>query len=517
VEKPAPVIRGELRDYLLEAGQFPAADPRREYIAGGDPSFPLVGQLELSHNVDDLALDLGMRVYEQMLNDPTVSGALHILITGILSGQFQVVPAVKPDDGEEVEPGSDREQEIEAARVEAEFCKRSFRRLKVPIKSILYDLLLGSFSLGCKLAEKVFEDGDGEDAGQIVLKTLRVKRNQSWNFVVDPPGNIVAVRALCFDVGLHDLPPDKFMVCTWMPRNSDPRGRSLLRGAYNGWNLKLNAWPLYFAYLEVFGSPTAVGIAAPAGPDEAQRDERGKPTGVMLAPTEALGEAMAMLRKCGYIAVPNGADVKFCQAVGNGEAFEKFFALTKNEILEGILHSARAMLESKRNSQADADQAQDVVGNIMIFGREWAELLLGGRRGSLCHQLVELNKGTEYANKYAPHVSLGQIEHQDVAKAAVAYAALGYQIEPFQSRAIDAKLSLPVRENVTTPVDPPPSSDPVVSTKPKVAQFAEGEDGADPFSRLRTSFGEHSSRPGKPRRTRPARSRPMAAGRRSPH
>jgi hypothetical protein len=335
---------------------------------------------------------------------------------------------------------------------------------------------------GRKLAVKVFEPGDGDDAGRVVLKTIRTKRNAAWNFVVEPTGDVVAIQALTFDAGLRDLPPEKFLILSWMPRDGDPRGRSILRAAYNGWNLKLNTFPKYFKYLDKFGSPILVGSPAPDAPEEPEFDERGLPTGRFVTASEAMGNAFHRLENGSYIITPPGSTVTPIHPAGEGQAFLQAFTLFKTEILEAILISARSIMPARHSSKADSETSQDTVGQLLLYGRE---LLEDGWREQVFKQLIALNYGDEFANLYTPHVSLGSVEHQDIAAVAMAYAQLGYTFDPMQFPAIDAKLSLPVRS---------PTVENVAEVDGNPVNFAEREDADDPFSRAR------------PRMRRPARS-----------
>lgn len=440
--KASGLIEGKLADTLIGEGKRPAVDPVREYIAGGGGSLPLVSQQVLGRGVDDLARDLGMHVYEAMLNDSTVSAALHILITGVLSGEFQLLPALRAEDTEAVAPGSARAANLALAKEIADFCKRNVDRLEFPVKTLCYELL-HAMVFGVKLAEKVYEPGAGDDAGRLMLKTIRVKRNASWNFVVAPTGDVVAIQALTFDAGLRDLPPEKFLIVKWMPRDGDPRGRSVLRTAYNAWNLKINLFPRYFKYLDKFASPTIVGVAAPDARDEPELDDNGRPTGRDLTPTEAMAQMLSRLEGGSYAALPPGSTLHTLRPAGNGAAFLQAFDFFKTEIVESILFNARQIMQAKHSSKADVSTGQDTVGQILLYGRETLE---DAFHTQLFRQLVALNWGEAIADLYTPHVSLGSVEHQDVSKVAIAYAQLGYQIDPAtQSPTIDAQLNLPVR------------------------------------------------------------------------
>lgn len=461
--KKAPAstkIVGPIPDTLQGGGQLPRADATQEYLASGGSAFPLVGQVILSHTVDDLTRDLGIQVYEIMLNDPTVASACNVLWTGILAGEFQILPAVRPGDEQELAAPGEKpktpervqtrkrfkgkagEKDYALAHEIAEFCRRQVDRQERPIKQITMEFLEG-MAVGTKLAEKVYDQGTGEDEGKVVLKRVRHKRNAAWAFVINPYGDIVAIQGLVVGGQIENLPPQKFMLFAWLPQNGDPRGRSILRPAYNGWNLKINTWPKYLKYLDIFGSPTIVGIAAPDAPNEPELDSIGNPTGKQFTPTQAMFSQLQRMGSASVAAIRAGSDVKFIQAVGNGEAFKNAFDLFKHEILEGILLSARATKEAKYGSKKDSESALDVVAKLIEFGRGTAEQMW---EDQCFHQLVEMNWGKEVADLYTPNVSFGEVEQQDVADVAEAYSKLGYQLSPAQWPTVDAKLGMPVRD-----------------------------------------------------------------------
>lgn len=436
------IIQAPIPDTLLGLGKQPVADATREYLASGGSTFPLVGQLLLSRGIDDLTRDLGPHIYEVMLNDPTVASGFWTIVTGILAGEFQILPAIRPEDGETVDPQSDRGRDVALAKEIAEYCQRQVDRLNRPIEAISAEFLMG-MAFGTKLAEKTMEPGDAEDQGRLCLRSIRFKRQPSWAFVIDPFGDVVAIRGLVVGATIVDLPPEKFMIFSWMTQDNDPRGKSILRAAYNGWNLKINTWPKYFKYLDKFGTPITVGTAAENAPDEPELNDSGQPTGNMLSPTEAMGQMLARLESGSWAAIRAGSSVNIHQAVGNGEAFRGALDLFKHEILEGILLSARTVMEAKNNSRADTENARDGVGQILSLGRTSLENLY---EDQLFHFLVELNWGKAIADRFTPDVSFGRVEDRDVETVLAAYVAAGYQIEPAShSPVIDTMIGLPAR------------------------------------------------------------------------
>lgn len=413
-------------------------DLGRDYVAGGQATYsPLGGQVELSKIIDDLQRDLGINVYDAMLLDATVFGAFMLLACGILAGTPRLTPAVVADPGET--PDSKRQAELDAAVECRDLCQRSLDRLNKPVKALALEFLY-AIVYCCKLAEIVCESTD-EDA--VALKAIRVKPNASWAFVVNGAGDVIAVRCNTLDGGLADLPPEKFCWFAWLARDGDPRGRSQLRSAYNGWNLKTNLWPRYFKYLDKFGSPQIIGIAAPDAPDEVDTDVNGNEVvNTFITPTEALLKAIVRMEGGGGAAFRAGTQVTTIQASGSGEAFAAAFDRLDLEITKAILTSPRAMLEAQHGSKADSENANDNLGQLQKHGRESLSRMF---EDHLFHRLILWNRGKADADKYTPTLEFGPEDSDEATKLMPALVPAGYQIHPSQIPYWDAKLGAPPR------------------------------------------------------------------------
>lgn len=452
-------ITGPIADVLLGGGTHPSVDARLEYMAGGGPGYPLVGQVNLSRACDDLSRDMGFEVYEAMLNDPTVASAFHVLATAALNGKFQVIPRHQLQPGQELAslPAAEREKIVLSAEIAA-FIERQMSRLGRPIKGFLFEMMYGMV-YGVKLAEKVFEEGDGEDAGRVCLKRLRTKRHNAWSYVITPYGDLVAIRGTIVGGTIVDFPPQKFVIFTWMPQDGDPRGRSLLRPAFNGWSLKVNSWPKLYKYLDRFGTPITVGTTAPDAQEEQDVDKAGRPIpGTSVPPTQALGNQLARMEGGSWIALRHGAEVNIFSPTGNGEAFLHAIQIFKKEILEGILMTARGLLEAEHGSKADTQEASHVVARLIVQARETSE---GMMEHQVFHHLVELNYGKAIADTCNPFCSLGEVESKDIEAFITAMVAAGWVLDPKHFPFVDARAGFAPRtvkdgEPIRPPVEEPP-------------------------------------------------------------
>lgn len=470
-ESPPFLLEGPIDDTLYLGGARPTADARNDYLAGGSVGFPLQGQVELARACDDISRDLGFEVYDAMMQDPTVASAVFVGVSAALAGKFSVVPRHDVQPGESLaDLTAEQRQDIKDSAWATAFLERQVLRQKRPIKSNAFEMLYDGLGHGTKLAEIVLEEGDGVDAGLACLKHLRVKRHKAWSYVVDPYGEAVAIRGTTEGGAIVDLPPQKFMIFVWMPRDGDPRGRSLLRPAYNGWNLKLNSWKKLYTYLDRFGNPITVGTVAPDAPSEPEVNDRGVETGVTVTATQAMGSQLNRLEGGSWIALRNGATVQIFGPAGNGEAFLSAIQMFKHEILEGILMTARATLEAEHGSKADSQEAGHVVARLIAMIRDSAEAMY--ERG-LFRFLLEINRGKEFADRHTPHCSFGDVEMKDVEKVLTAFTAAGYVIDPGHMPHLDARWGLVPRklkdgERIKPPVEePPPKPMPGAKTSAK--------------------------------------------------
>ncbi len=464
-DTPPFMLEGPIDDTLYLGGARPKADARDDYLAGGSVGFPLTGQVELSRACDDISRDLGFEVYDAMMQDPTCASAVFVVVSAALGGKFSVVPRYDVDPGESLEGLAPQERlDIENAAWASSFLERQFLRQRKPFKSTAFEMLYDGLAHGTKLAEIVLEEGTGDDAGLACLKRLRVKRHKAWAYVVDPYGDVVAIRGTTEGGNIVDLPPQKFMTFVWMPHDDDPRGRSLLRPAYNGWNLKLNSWKKLYTYLDRFGNPITVGTVAPDAPDEAEVNSSGVETGNTVTATQAMGSQLNRLEGGSWIALRAGATVNIYGPAGNGEAFLSAIQMFKREILEGILMTARATLEAEHGSKADSQEAGHVVAHLIAMVRETYEATLDR---DLCHFLLEINRGKEFADRYCPHSSFGAVSDEDVAAVMAGFVAAGWVLDPGHFPHVDARFNLVPRklkdgERIKPPVeqDKPPAPQP---------------------------------------------------------
>lgn len=417
------------------------ANARREYVAGGNGMLPTNYPRVLSNAVDDIAREIGWRSYDAMLTDPAVQSAVRVLVLAIVADGPQVTPCYKTTPGQEEGPKEKRAREM------AEFGQRYLGRSNVDIFGASVDLLMAC-CYGSRLAEQVCVECEvGDDAGLLVLDKLKVKPRTAWRYVVDGTNEVLGIQAAQADPKqplLQFMPRDKFAIVSWMPNEGDPRGTSILRAAYNAWNLKIMTWPQYFQHLTQFGGNSVVAELPPNAVPVTPLDGYGNPIpGPQQSPAEAMLEQLVAWQSGSALAIANGAKVYTVGGTGDGSAFTKSVDLFNREITQAILYQTRATLEAEHGSKADTDSSADIFGLLVRYGRS---LLSGVYRRDVIHRGIEINFGKADADEFCPEVSFGETEHQDYASLWTAFASLvsSGALDPSQIPGMCQKIGIPV-------------------------------------------------------------------------
>lgn len=416
-------------------------EPRREYVAGSAHWLAYRGAVQaLPHAVDDLERELGDDLYTRMRRDPRVAGDVGLLVAAILEDSVTITPAT-------TEEGDERAAAIAAEA--AQFVERCLYNLQIPIEDVLRDLVEDALTFGCKIAEQIYAQGEGADAGRLVLKALKPKPRKATAFVVDAywnvlgllvaqPGRPLSALSYVSPDGVRPpnlLPRSKFAVLTYAPKDSDPRGTTVLRAAYNWWWIKTQLLPDLLKYGAQFGTPSLVGTTeekpAPSS------DPNKSPEAVLLEKLLAFQNGTAL-------ALPYGSVVKVLEAAQTGGEtfFERMAELCDRQISTAIYGATRATQEAENGSRADSETAKGLFDSIVSAAR-WAVAAMLQR--DVVTPLLAYNSAAW--SQYPPVISLGGIEAEDRTAAWNALAALeraGY-IDPSQYPTLDAENGLPVR------------------------------------------------------------------------
>ncbi len=438
----------------------PARVPRTTEVVTAGSLFArfIRGFFAITREVDDAERQYGPKVYESMMNDPVVGSCVDVL-------RQSAIREVKlsPPPGYVTKPGMEPTPEETQA---AEICARCVRALHNPERSLQESLF--EFTYGVvedKLAEIVLEKvAEGPDAGYFSFKAWKFKPRPTWLYVIDPYGNVgfVAGRippgeqppppnASAYVPGTGGnmvlLEPERFAIFSWGNRDSDPRTRTILRRAYNAWNLKVRTWPEKLKGDVQFGTPSLAAIL----PDDIQDPDPADVSGLTLddgSPVETAEElALYMLLQItnGTAGVfPSGTTLQVVESRKNGSELNQSIDLYNREIATAILHAARTTLEAAGGTRSEGEQKMDVTELLVGLIRA----MLAGLVRTMLRNLVRLNDGPIAASTMVPEVSLGNYADQDIPKLLTAFAKWVATGAPTQSQmaAIDAMLNLPPRK-----------------------------------------------------------------------
>jgi hypothetical protein len=417
-------------------------DLQREYVAGSDDYWLSAFRQAvraLPHYVDTLEAELGDDSYQRMLNDPQVESSVDLLKAAILEDSISLNPA-QTEDGDEA--GAAQAAEMLA------FVRRTIDNLTTPLEDVLWDML-DALAYGARIAELVYTmPPTGDDAGRYVLTAIKPKPREVLAFVVDVYLNVIGFLAnrpgqarRLIGVHLNDeqrrslLSPDKFAVLTWRPRNSDPRGRTVLRAAYNAWWIKTQALPEFLKLLVQFATPSVYGTTSP---DAVGNPETGE------SPEDLLLKALINIQNGSAAALPPDTVLGTIEAgKGGAEAFDIIIELLNREITKGILGQTRATMEAKNGSKADSETGKELFDTLVRAGQRTVARML---QRDVVDRLIALNFGNNLV-PLAPVITVGvesDAERSDAWSAAASLERSGY-LDPSQYQQLDALLGLAPR------------------------------------------------------------------------
>lgn len=431
---------------LKAAIPAPKLDPTKEFVAGGSQAVVSALTREaLSIAIDDIERDFGTRIYERMMRDPAIYGAVETLKTITLSEELRVVPHVTEED----DPEFAKSKEI------AEFIERCFNECETPMQHVMHEML-DALWRGSYVCEKVLR----AESGKLFLDKLKTKHPHRTAYIVDRFYNVLGIGLREPDAtdyqdlpsidGIPVVPRDRFWCLKFWGIGGDPRGASLLRPAYNAWYIRQQTWPAYLKYLVQWATPSVIGTTPENATDtpyldgngDLQYDEGGNV--LTKTPEEAMLESLLAFQGGSALALKGGSNVTLVQSTGDGKAFIEAMELFKREMILAVLRVTRATMESQHGSKADAEVAQDILGMFVVWIRRAVEDSLFR---DVVKWLVELNFGRD-AVRLAPWPSISAVEQQDVAALGDLVSKLfaaGY-FDDSQIPELDNKLGMPERD-----------------------------------------------------------------------
>lgn len=434
----------------------PKAD--REYVVGGAASrvYAALRQQVLSLAFDDLTLEFGSDIYNRMLMHPQVKAKINILITWILQSGVTFAPAVT----DKTADGYDQAAELVG------WCERVFDDLDTSLDDVIFDMA-SAIAYGCRTAELISAyDATYTGRTQLVIRRLNVKPVSAVKFVVDDFNNVLGIYGGM--VVEDNKPPTpriidrtKFAIWTFRPKDNDPRGTTLLRSAYNAWNLSMQVLPEYYKYLVQFASPSMFGTTAENEADHTIIDAEGQSR--LVTAQEFMVMQMLAFQNGTAMSAPYGSKMDILWSTGEGKAFLNAFERFDNEIAVAITNQLLATEQGKYGSKSQAGTHQDAITvAIQQMKRSICRML----RRDVLYDTVRANYGDDVA-ALTPLVSLGKTEQRDWAGELKAATSGGYKFAPSQLPVLDARFELPARDadeemvGTAQPVDTSPDDAPI--------------------------------------------------------
>lgn len=206
----------------------------RETSWSGDTFFGRTSKFE-SYDPDLLRACKGNDIYKKMLRDPQVKSAFNLVIDMLISRNFRFE---KPDD-------SEQQKEIEDF-----FYYNIQQSIRSNWSQALRNILMAK-AYGVSINEKNYFVDSYNGKESWMLKSIKFKQPETFNFIQDPYGNLVGLEQ---EVGGSHLKlnPDKFIIHVIYPEFDSVYGESDLRSAYRPYWEKDNILKFRNIYLEKF-------------------------------------------------------------------------------------------------------------------------------------------------------------------------------------------------------------------------------------------------------------------------
>ena len=364
----------------------------------------------LPYNPDDLVGKRGYAVYDEMQRDAQVAACLAIKKFAVLARGWEVHPASNDPTDREV----------------ADFVRFALADMRGAILDVLYDAL-DALAKGFSVLEINYRIIDREPyKGMIGFGSIKSKDPSTFVFDLDDYANIrslqrtgaggTGVSGLQSRNGMrteNTLPPEKFVIYSYMPRYESPYGTSDLRAAYKHYWSKDILIRFLNVYLEKYGAPTARGTYKRGTPKSAQ---------------EELLKVLDRIQQETAIVIPDDVQVDLMEAQRGGEAgYLQAIEFHDKQIAKAILSQTLVVDEGARvGSFALAKVHLDVVRMCLKkLKRDLEESVMGEQ---VIRRLVDYN----FTVTAYPTFSLGPLEDQDVEKLAGVIAKLvsGEVIKP---------------------------------------------------------------------------------------
>ena len=357
--------------------------PMREIASARGTLASVLGSIA-PYNPDDLIGKRGYAVYDQMQKDAQVQACLTIKKLSVLSHGWLVHAASdKPED-----------------RRAADFVRFALDEMRGSVLDVMFGAM-DAIAKGFSVLEMNYSVIDKEPyRGMIGLASIKSKDPSTFVFDTDEYLNVRSLKRAGWQILDGEsvektLPPEKFVIYSYMPRYESPYGTSDLRAAYKHYWSKDVLTRFLNLYLEKYGSPTAKGTYKRGTPRTAQ---------------EELLNVLDKIQQETAVVIPEDVQIELLEAQRGGEAgYLQALEFHDKQIAKAILNQTLMTDEGVRvGSFALAKVHLDVLK--MCLRRLKRDLEESVMREQVIKRLVDFNFNV---NAY-PTFSLGPLEDRDV-------------------------------------------------------------------------------------------------------
>jgi phage gp29-like protein len=311
-------------------------------------------------NPDNLIASKGMSHLDDIERDTHLSSALATRRAKLIQKGWRIIPA--SDD-----------------KVDGMIADFVYQQLINMTGSFEKDIeaMLTCIGRGFSITEKNFQLVDWQGEQLVGLKSLRWKDPKLFSFKFDALGHYQIVQIDPDPAGVL-LPSDKFIHIISGPDDENPYGKAAsAECAFWVW-VKKNVAKFWAIFAEKFGMPLAM-VMIPRN-IEPNTSEYQKIEDILTAIQEETG-----------IRVPEGFEVKFLEAMRNGEGgYEKFIQMCNSEISKRVFGATLIAEEGKRGqgSYALGSEHAEIFEDYVTFD---AAILEAALNEQLIRQLCDFN------------------------------------------------------------------------------------------------------------------------------
>lgn len=351
----------------------------------------------VDQNPDDLILEKGnsVAVYQDMRRDPYVKAGLNTKKVSVARLTRRILPASSDPIDQEI----------------AKFIEHNLENMETSFDQALWGMM-DAVDCGFSIGEQNYKVIDrGRWAGKVGLKSIKSKDTVVYTFQINKTGDVERV-VQNISSGIDDdfqhvveppenenfqnnfghlsFPPEKFVICSFMPLYSNPYGNSDLRAAFRAFFIKDWAWKFRSIFMEKSGLPTVVGRF---------------PNGILEARRKRLEEILDSIQTDTVITIPDDLKIEILNIAGKGQVteYERAIADLNKEILIGILGSFLSAEEGKRTGARAQGQVHFNVAKL--FMEHLAKMMSECVNRQIIKRLVDINYNVDEYPKFSFEIS----------------------------------------------------------------------------------------------------------------